>query len=67
MLQSRFDVPALTDRGSFEEGRVGWRRGMKDTVAQQEVDGEDGEDGEEQEKMGTLTSTDGYRNCGPLA
>ena len=32
-------------RGSFEEGRVGWRRGMKDTVVQLGgVDAEDGKD-----------------------
>jgi hypothetical protein len=36
------------DRGSFEEGRFGWRRGMKDTVVQLEgVDGEDGKDEED--------------------
>ena len=37
-----------TDIGSSEEGGVGWRRGMKDTVVQLESKG--GEEGEEEEE-----------------
>jgi hypothetical protein len=58
-------VPGVvwTDRCSFEEGGVGWRRGMDETVVELEgVEGEDGEDDEEEEGEHGHTGLDDRRS-----